>query len=146
MFCRFQFQTVSACLQSKLILLLSLLLWVLTIAVHGRIYDLAFFFFFFFKFWLSGKESAYQCGKFGFSSWVRKIPWRRKWQPSPVFLPGGSHGQRSLVGYILWGCKESDITEHTGTVALQCCIHFCCTAKWISRMYTYIPFLNFLPI
>ena len=40
-----------------------------------------------------------------------KIPWRRKWQPSPVPLPGKSHGQRSLVGYSPWGCKESDTTE-----------------------------------
>ena len=51
---------------------------------------------------LSGKESAGQCRRrkrFGFSPWVGKIPWRRKWQPSPVFLPGKSHGQRSLVGY-----------------------------------------------
>ena len=37
--------------------------------------------------------------------------WRRKWQPTPVFLPGESHGQRSLVGYSPWGCKESDTTE-----------------------------------
>ena len=41
-------------------------------------------------------------------SWVRKIPWRRKWQPAPVFLPEESHGQRSLVGYGPWGHKESD--------------------------------------
>ena len=39
------------------------------------------------------------CGKPGFDPWVRKIPWRRKWQPTPVFLPGESHGWRSLVGY-----------------------------------------------
>ena len=44
---------------------------------------------------------------------VRKTPWRRKWQPASVFLPGKSHGQRSLVGYSLWGHKESDTTEHT---------------------------------
>ena len=44
--------------------------------------------------------------------WVGKIPWRRKWQPTPVFLPGESHGQRSLVGYSPWGYKESDTTEH----------------------------------
>ena len=44
-------------------------------------------------------------------SWVRKIPWRRKWQPTPVFLPGESHGWRSLVGYSPWGRKESDTTE-----------------------------------
>ena len=35
----------------------------------------------------------------GFNPWVRKIPWRRGWQPTPVFLPGESHGQKSLVGY-----------------------------------------------
>ena len=39
------------------------------------------------------------------------IPWRRKWQPTPVFLPGESHGGRSLVGYSPWGRKESDVTE-----------------------------------
>ena len=42
---------------------------------------------------------------------VGKILWRRKWQPTPVFLPGESHGQRSLVGYTPWGHKESDPTE-----------------------------------
>ena len=47
----------------------------------------------------------------GFDPWVRKIPWRRAWQPTPVFLPGECHGQRSLVGYSLWGCKQLDMTE-----------------------------------
>ena len=46
-----------------------------------------------------------------FNPWVGKIPWRRAWQPALVFLPGESHGQRSLVGYNPWGCKESDTTE-----------------------------------
>ena len=50
--------------------------------------------------------------KCGFDPWVRNIPWRRKWQPTPVFLPGNFHGQRSLVGYSQWGCKELDTTEH----------------------------------
>jgi len=45
--------------------------------------------------------------------WVGKIPWRRAWQPTPVFLPGESHGQRSLVGYCPKGCKELDTTEIT---------------------------------
>ena len=45
---------------------------------------------------LSGKESACQCRRCGFDPWVGKIPWRMKWQPTPVFLPGESHGQRSL--------------------------------------------------
>ena len=51
------------------------------------------------------KESAFNAGMVG------KIPWRRKWQPTPVFLPGKSHGQRSLVGYSPRGCKESDMTK-----------------------------------
>ena len=46
-----------------------------------------------------------------FDPWVRKIPWKRKWQPTPVFLPGKSHGQWSLVGYSQWSCKESDTIE-----------------------------------
>ena len=52
-----------------------------------------------------------QCGRPGFNPWVGKIPWRKEWQPTPVFLPGESHGQRSLVGYSPWGHKESDMTE-----------------------------------
>ena len=40
------------------------------------------------------------------------IPWRRAWQPTPVFLSDESHGQRSLAGYSPWGCKESDTNEH----------------------------------
>ena len=63
---------------------------------------------------LLGKEPAYQCRRHrrcGFDPWVWKIPWRRKWQPTPVFLPGKSHGQRSLAGYSPWGCKELDTTE-----------------------------------
>ena len=46
-----------------------------------------------------------------FDPWVSKIPWRREWQLTPVFLPGEFHGQRSLAGYSPWGCKELDITE-----------------------------------
>ena len=61
--------------------------------------------------WLRGESVCLQCRKPGFNPWVRKIPWRRKWQSIPVFLPGESHGQRSLVGYSPWGCKESDMTE-----------------------------------
>ena len=60
--------------------------------------------------WLNGKESTCQCRRHGFDPWVGKIPRRRK-KPTPVFLPGKSHGQRSLVGYSPWGCKELDTTE-----------------------------------
>ena len=52
-----------------------------------------------------------QCGKPGFTPWVGKIPWRRKWQPTPVFLPGESHGRKSLVGCNPWGRKESDTID-----------------------------------
>ena len=66
--------------------------------------------------WLSGKDSACQCRRHGFDPWVRKIPWRSRWQPTLVFLPGKSYGlisygQRSLVGYGPWGPKESDTSE-----------------------------------
>ena len=49
----------------------------------------------------------------GFDPWVGKIPWSRKWQPTPVFMPRKFHGQRSLVGYNPWGRKASDANENT---------------------------------
>ena len=61
--------------------------------------------------WLSGKESICQCRRPWLDPWVRKITWRRKWLSIPVFLPGESYGQRSLVGNSPWGPKESDMTE-----------------------------------
>jgi len=57
------------------------------------------------------KASAYNVGDPGSNPWVRKISWRRKWQPTPVSLPGKPHGWRSLVGYIPWGLKEPDTAE-----------------------------------
>ena len=73
-------------------------------------------------------ESACQCRRRRFHPWVRKIPWNRKWHPTPVFLPGEFHGQRNLVGYNLWGSKKSDATEQLSTI----CVHradslFCIT-------------------
>ena len=53
----------------------------------------------------SGKEAACQCKRHGYSSWIGKIPRRRKWQPTPFFLPGESHGHGSLVGYSPQGCR-----------------------------------------
>ena len=58
-----------------------------------------------------GKESAYQGRRPWFDPWVGKIPWRRKGQPTSIFLPEKSHGQRRLVGYSPWGHKELDTTE-----------------------------------
>jgi len=66
--------------------------------------------------WLSGKESTCQCRRCEFNPWVRKIPWRRKWQLTPVCLPGKSHGQRSLAGYSSWGGKELDKIEQLSTL------------------------------
>ena len=65
--------------------------------------------------WLRWQSVCRQCGRPEFDPWVRKIPWRRKWQPNPVLLPGKSHGQRSLVDYSSWGHKESDTTEQWRT-------------------------------
>ena len=74
------------------------------------------------------KQSACNAERPGFDPWVGKIPWRREWQPTPVFLPGKSHGQRSLVGYRPWGHKESDTTEqltHYFPVKESSGLHMC---------------------
>ena len=65
-----------------------------------------------------------------------QIPWRKKWQPTSVFLPGKkSHGQRRLVGYSPWGRRVTWVSDlahtHTHTVALQCRVSFCCLRKWV---------------
>ena len=82
--------------------------------------------------WLSGKESTCQCRSFrrcGFNPWVRKIPWRRKWQSTPVFLPR-THGQRSLAGHSPWGHKVSDTTEQAHMQHTTYAKH--CTGYWYS--------------
>ena len=56
--------------------------------------------------WLSGKESTCQCRRHAFSPCIRNIWWKKKWPPTPVFLPGKFHVQRSLEGYSPWGCKD----------------------------------------
>ena len=78
-----------------------------------------------------GKASCWQCRRPGFDPWVGKILWRRKWQPTPVLLPGKSHGQRSLVGYSPWGRKESDTTEQLHFHVSLCfsSTHCCLVAK-----------------
>ena len=65
---------------------------------------------------ISGKEPACQCRRCKrrvFHPWVGKTPWRRAWQPTPRFLPGESQGEKNLVGYSPWGCKELDMTKVT---------------------------------
>ena len=66
---------------------------------------------------LSGQESACQCRRPGFDPRIGKISWRRKWQPTPVFLPGKSHGQRSLAGYDPWGHRRVRLDWVTKTTA-----------------------------
>ena len=74
----------------------------------------------------SGKESACQCRRCKrcrFDPWVGKMPCSRKWQVTAVFLPGKSHGQRSLVGYCPWGHKELDMTERACTHTRYIYVH-----------------------
>ena len=61
--------------------------------------------------WVSCSRICLQCKRPLFDPWVGKVPWRIKWQPTPVLLPRKSHGLRSMVGYSPWGRKESDMTE-----------------------------------
>ena len=67
-----------------------------------------------------GKASAYNLGDPGLIPGSGMIPWRRKWQPTPILLPGKSCGRRSLVGYSPWGPKESDTTELLNFSILYC--------------------------
>ena len=66
--------------------------------------------------------SAGNCRRHGFDPWVGKIPWKRAWQLTLVFLPGESHGWRRLAGYGPQGCKESDMTEVTSCTHAQLCV------------------------
>ena len=81
----------------------------------------------------SDKESGCQCRRckrHRFDPWVGKIPWKRKWQPTPVFLPGKFREKRSLVGYSPWGHKESDVLMphyHSPCV----CILSCFSRVWL---------------
>ena len=73
-----------------------------------------------------------QCGRPGFHPWVGKISWRKKRQPTPVFLPGKFHGWRSLVGYSPWGCKDSDTTKRLH-------FHFSLSDKQQIMLKGYVP-------
>ena len=101
------------------------------------------------------KGSACKSRKPRFDPWAGKICWRRKWTPTPVFLPRESHGQRRLVSYSPWGCKESDTTKrlintqthtHTHIIDELFCACFRRTAKWFSHTYsTTYSFSNSCP-
>ena len=85
--------------------------------------------------WFSGKGSTCQCRRHRFKSWVRRMPWRRKWLSTSVFLLVKLHEQRSLVGYSPWGLKQVDSTGYTHThththitiyVFMSCLSSLCC--------------------
>ena len=90
--------------------------------------------------WLRPYRICLQCRRHWtqprFNSWVRKIPWRRKWQLPPVFLPGEFCEQRSQVGYSPWGRKESDTTEWLNfTLSFHWVLTLCKALFW--TLYTY---------
>ena len=103
---------------------------------------------------VGGAEFACQCRRHGFNPWVRQIPWKREWLPTPVFLPGDFHGQRSLAGPGPWGHTESDTTEHAHTYPTSHIYSFCfgffrqesCLSTFISMISspenTYSSLLN----
>ena len=63
--------------------------------------------------------NAEDVGRLQFDPWLKKIPRRKKWQPTPVFLPGEFHGEWSLAGYSPWGHKESDMIECLSVILLM---------------------------
>ena len=65
------------------------------------------------------KNPPANAGDTGVNPWVRKSPWRMKWQPTPVFLPGETHGQRNLTGYSAWGHTEAGTAEHAHSTMLS---------------------------
>ena len=77
-----------------------------------------------------------QCRRHGFDPWVRKIPWRRKWQPTQEFLPGKSHGQWNLEGYSPQGCKEFDMNEATE--------HACAHTHTLTHTHTHTRRINMI--
>ena len=89
----------------------------------------------------SGKESACQCSfckRRRFEPWVRKIPWRRKWQPTPLFLPEKSHGGRKLAGYSPWDCKTLNTTERLSIYTVKQDWAICSSQLWTIFSHLYV--------
>ena len=103
--------------------------------------------------WLSGKESTCQCRRWRFDPWVGKLPWRRRWQHTRVFLPGESHGRGvwQATGHRV--TKESEWLDNNsnnfgGIIFLLkyswvTILYYCCTAKWFSYIYTLLLLSRF---
>ena len=88
--------------------------------------------------WHIGKESTCQCSRckrHGFDPWVGKIPWRRKWQPTPVFLPGNFHGQRSLGGYSPYRVAKSRLSAYSTAQSYQMFSEYSLHSKHCAKVY-----------
>ena len=94
---------------------------------------------------LSGKESICQCRIYGFDPWVGKTPWRSKWQPTSLSLPGKSHGQRSLEGYSPWCCKRVGHDLVTEQQYITCYIRTIYTPDRCFYHLPKVPFQAFSP-
>ena len=73
--------------------------------------------------------------------WVWKIPWRREWQPTAVFMPGESHGKRNLMGYCPWGCKESDrpVSRHPSDSSRDMAVSSTCWSPVTENSISFLP-------
>ena len=82
--------------------------------------------------------STCSAGDLGLIPWVRKIPWRKAWQLTPVFWPGESHGQRSLAGCSPWGPKEPDMNQRLSTHTGKMCafVGLCCYLSFLELILT----------
>ena len=81
-------------------------------------------------------KTVCQCRRLWFDPWIRKILWRRKWQPTPIFFPEKCHGQRSLAGYITWDHKRARHKLATKRVCVYVCVCVCVEREidsWFSR-------------
>ena len=92
-----------------------------------------------FPWWLSGKVSTYQSKRSGFNPWVGRIPWRCRWQPTSEFFSGKFHGQGSLVGSSLWGCRELDLIEQANNNKTWKQFKCISTDGWINKMWCTHP-------
>ena len=93
--------------------------------------------------WLSGEESCQckRCRRREFNPWVRNFPWRKKWQPTPIFFLGKSHRQRKLAGCSSWDLKEPHTAEIEHTH--MCTLHDLCKWNFVGFGIKYKSEINF---
>ena len=92
--------------------------------------------------WLSGKEPTCQCRRCGSNPWVWKIPWRRKWQPTPIFLPRKSHGWRSLASYSSQGFKRVNhdlaTKQHVHSISILLRVFIITGCQILSKVFPHL--------